>query len=140
MIQLLFVRKHTLGSVLIRLFTWSQWSHVVLLKGNETIGSEAWHGVVNRDIDDVLAETSKHAIVDIDVPYAQEAWDFAARQIGKSYDWNGIFGIATRNRAWQRADYWFCSELVEAALAAGGRRRFRRDLERITPQHSWMVL
>lgn len=46
---------------------------------------------------------------------------FAAAQIGKPYDWKGIWGFATRND-WENPDKWFCSELASAALLNAGIR------------------
>lgn len=56
-----------------------------------------------------------------------------------AYDWTAIFGMLLQ-RNWQEQDSWFCSELVEAALTAGGRQRFRDDVSRITPHQTWAVM
>jgi hypothetical protein len=44
-----------------------------------------------------------------------------------------------RSSRWADGGRWFCSELFEAALIAGGLVRFRLDAARITPGHAWMV-
>ena len=48
----------------------------------------------------------------------QEAmvWAFMLEQVGKGYDWPGIWGILRRKMR-ENPDKWFCSELVFAAYA-----------------------
>jgi hypothetical protein len=42
--------------------------------------------------------------------------------------------------AWDNPARWYCSELLEASLAAGGRLRWRLSKRGISPMESWMVL
>ncbi|HSW52712.1 MAG TPA: hypothetical protein VLG93_05745, partial [Sulfuricaulis sp.] len=76
--------------------------------------------------------------VKIDVPDEPAGYRFAARQIGKAYDWTAVIGHPFR-RAWNDPQKWFCSELAEAIIRAAKRIRFRTDLFRITPAHQYMV-
>ena len=76
--------------------------------------------------------------VDIDVPNELAAHAFLMAQVGKRYDWAAIVGFVVRRQI-QNPRRWFCSELVEATLAAGGKARFREKLSRVTPHHVWMI-
>ncbi|SNT08035.1 hypothetical protein [Pseudomonas segetis] len=143
-IRLLFTRRHHLGSLAIRTLTWSAWSHVDLI--DETsgvpvlIGAVAPHGVVIESLENRLSLASRAAVVEFPVADALAVIDAARRQLEKPYDWLGCAGIALRNRDWQQADSWFCSELVAWAFAAGKSPLFREDeVARITPQHLWML-
>jgi uncharacterized protein YycO len=141
-VQLLFCRSHGWSSPLLRLAMWSQWSHAAIILGDEMDGAaEATFtgGVHRSSVIDLFSRASKYAIVDVPCPNPKAAYEFTRAQYGKPYDFFGVIGVGL-HRNWQQDDSWFCSELVEAALAAGGNRRFRMGLQgRITPQHSWMV-
>lgn len=139
--RLIFTRQRSLTSLLIRWFTWSRWSHVAVQAGEHlVIDARFWgHGVRYRSVEQLLASASAHAIVDIDVPDEAAARRWLCDQIGKPYDWTAVLGLLWRAPGWARDDAWFCSELAEAALLAGGLSRFRQDASRITPEHCWMV-
>ena len=136
---ILFSRSRTLGSLLIRSATWSRWSHVCLATPDGTaIEATAAHGVQEVDVYDVIDRSSMVALGRVWCPDVPAAIAWARRQVGKPYDYFGALGLGL-HREWQQDDKWWCSELVEAALAKGGNLRFRHDLQRVTPQHSWMV-
>lgn len=134
------MRARSLSSWLIRVATWSEWSHCAIVTPNETVieSRALMGGVVEQPLADSLAHASEHRIVEVSTPDDAAGVAWARAQIGAPYDWTGVLGIALRRR-WADPDSWFCSELVEAALAAAGRLRFR-DVPRVTPQHSWMAL
>lgn len=143
-IRILFTRRHHPGSMAIRTFTWSPWSHVDLVDEAQAtpllIGAVAPHGVVVELMEQRLALASRAALVEFQVPDAKAILRAARDQLGKPYDWLGIAGLVTRRRDWQADDCWFCSELVAWAFAQGGAPLFRDDLVgRITPQHLWML-
>lgn len=137
----IYSRDHSLGSVLVRAGSWwAQWGHCGLVTPQGTvIEARAMNGVGEASLHNVQARSSKFTIVEVDCPDPAAAIAFARQQLGKPYDWGGIFGMVARE-PWARDDRWFCSELVEAALAAGGRRRFRLDVTRVTPSMSFHVL
>jgi uncharacterized protein YycO len=139
--QAIYVRRSNIGSVLLRFFTWSSWSHCGIVTLERTIiEAAAFHGVVERPYADFFADgVTDYAIKSIPLPDDAAAIAWARAQIGKPYDWNGVIGLALRRDSWQDDDAWFCSELVEGACAAGGRRRFVEQVERVTPQSSWAV-
>lgn len=131
-----------ISTPLLRLGAWSPWSHVALvMEGGESVidATFAHGGVQQRRIADVLAASSVHEFRDIECPDPAAAYAFARSQLGKPYDWRGTLGLAL-HRDWQQDDAWWCSELVEACIAAGGRPRFVRYARRLTQQHSYMVV
>ncbi|MBB2485395.1 hypothetical protein H5407_09165 [Mitsuaria sp. WAJ17] len=138
--KVIFCRKRTLGSWLIRAWSWSPWSHLVIVEDSEHVidSTFAHGGVRRRRLIDIVEEYS--VIEEIEIPLVDEqaALDFVRAQLGKPYDWTAIFGFLLR-RDWAEPDAWFCNELFEAAAVAGGRRRFRDDISHITPRESWMV-
>lgn len=137
--EAIFCRRHTAGSVLLRTFLWSSWSHCgIVLPDDTVVEARAFEGVVRRPVSHLIAESSKSQRREIPVPDDAAAYQFAIDQVGKPYDWRGVIGLGLR-REWDDPADWFCSELVEAAAAAGGRQRFVHQVQRVTPQHSWMV-
>ncbi len=142
MLRLVYTRHHSLASVLIRLVTWSPWSHVAIATEDGTvIESRALSGgVVERPISQALSGASRIEWVSVPCPDPEAAIAWARTQLGQRYDWSAAIGIGLHRR-WDRTGRWYCSELVEAALAQAGRPRFRSAaVSRVTPQMSYMVL
>ncbi len=138
--QAVFCRRRKLGSVLLRTALWSSWSHCGIVTPEDTvIEAAAFHGVRERPLAQFLADVSRYSVKTIALPDDARAIAFARAQIGKPYDWAGVIGLGLRRDDWQADSAWFCSELVEAAAAAGRRQRFVAQVWRVTPQHSWMV-
>jgi len=125
-------------AALIRTVTWSKWSHVALVDGDEAIEA-TWPAVRVAPLAEVIAKHSDHVIVDLPCPVPDEVIKAARSQVGKPYDLTALFGLLM-HRDWQEQDSWFCSELVAWAFAAAGQPIFRQDASsRITPQHLWML-
>lgn len=138
-LHVVYSRNHGVGSALIRLAAWGgKWSHAAILDGLDVIEARAWQGVVRTPLPIHCAHASRYEIVEIECPDPDAARRFAASQVGRRYDWGGVIGIPLRERI-ESPDRWFCSELVEAALIAGGRNRFRELPSRITPTASYLV-
>lgn len=137
---LLFTRRRHLGSWLIRLVTWSEYSHVdIIINDSFALGAIAGKGVTIRRIDDVLAISSKATLMELPDIDGRKVVDFLEKQLGKPYDWSGILGIWA-HRNWQEDDSWSCAELVAAASAAGGYSPFDSKFQhRITPQDLFML-
>jgi cell wall-associated NlpC family hydrolase len=143
-VRVLFTRRRHPGSLAIRTFTWSAWSHVDLLDVSSgqplLIGAVAPKGVVIEPLSYRLQHASRAALVEFKVGRTAAVLEAARSQIGKPYDWTGVAGLVTRSRDWQGEEDWFCSELVAWAIAQGGLPLFREPMVgRITPQHLWML-
>jgi len=136
--KVIFARNHRIGSLLIRLFTVGNWSHVGILTPHGVVETTWPRGVHLTPLKEFNARNSTTEVVDIGVPDELAAVRWLIAQLGKGYDWSAILGFMFRE-SWARPNRWFCSELLEGACIAGGRRRFREKLHRITPKHSWMV-
>jgi uncharacterized protein YycO len=131
---ILFSRDRGVFSALIRVATWSDWSHVDVVDGDHLIGALA-SGVARYPAAERISVSTATARMEVPLTAEQHrlALRFLAEQLGKPYDWAGIFGMPLR-RDWQQDDAWFCSELVAAACAFAGRPVTRRESGRVTPQ------
>ena len=136
--RVLFCTSQLPGAVMIRAVTWSDWSHVALVDGDEAIEA-TWPAVCVTPLADVIAKHSAHVIIDLPCRSSVEIIAAARSQVGKGYDLTALFGLLAR-RDWQEPDKWFCSELVAWAFSQGGSPLFRPEaMHRITPQHLWML-
>ena len=138
-VPIVFCRQHHPGSVLLRAFLWSAWSHCAIVDGQTVIEASARHGVRERPLADLLAESSRVELVTIQTSRAEAVLAAARTQIGKPYDWPGVLGIGFRRR-WQDSDSWFCSELVAWAFHTAGCPLFRLDAWRVTPRDLYAPL
>jgi len=111
----------------------------VLLDDNTVIEAAAFKGVVRGSFENFTKIYDRVIIQDLPLPNEEAAISFLLEQIGKPYDWTAIFGIVFRNGKWTDLAKWFCSELVEAAIKAGGLDRFKEDVSRIIPQYCWVL-
>lgn len=138
-IRLLFSTSRHPLSALIRACTWSTWSHVALVDGDEVIEATAPAGVRRYPVLAAIEHAKRAAVVDLPCRDPASVIEAAASQIGKPYDYAAIVGIGL-HRDWQQDDRWFCSELVAQAFEQAGQPLFRGEvLRRVTPQHLWML-
>lgn len=136
--QVVFCASRKIGSLAIRSVTWSKWSHVAIVDGDHVIEA-VWPHVRRRPLPELLAEHSRHAVVDLPCRSSAAAIAAARSQIGKPYDLTALFGLLM-HRDWQEADRWFCSELVAWTFDQAGSPLFRPEaMHRITPEHLWML-
>lgn len=136
--RVLFCTSKLPGAAIIRAVTWSDWSHVAIVDGDEVIEA-TWPSVRVAPLAEVLAKHSRHTFAEIHCQDAAAVIAAVRSQVGKPYDLTALFGMLMR-RDWQEADAWFCSELVAWAFAEAGAPLFRPEaLYRITPQHLWMI-
>lgn len=140
-VQVLFTRRHHLGSVAIRAATWSPWSHVdVILPGGRIIGATLESGVAVHSLESRILKASRAAVTDFPSRNPDAIYSALYSQISKKYDWTAILGMVLRNRNWQEDDSWFCSELIAWAFQEAGEPLFRENMvDRITPHHLWML-
>jgi len=141
MVRLVYARSRTLGGWLIRAAQW--WfpaSHVAI----ETRDGTLIHAVAGRGVveDEPGMFFGAYTVVDIvevlDVDEAA-AVAFARNQIGSGYDYKALLRFISKALGREDARRWQCVELVEAALEAGGRRRFRTPLSRVTVRQSYQA-
>lgn len=134
-IKVIFARNNKPISLLIRLVTWSRWSHCAVVDGNFVIEAKGGCGVVITPLTEFKKRYTDYAIADLPVIDSPEAArDRAMNELGKGYDMKSLFGILFRT-GWECGDSWFCSEHV--AHASGIFRAER--VSRITPEMVWSV-
>lgn len=136
-VTVVFTRKHSLGSTVLRAFQWSHWSHVALVSGLDVIEATATHGVRKVHLAEALVGVSKWEVAQLPCRDPELAFAAAESQVGKGYDWGMILGHPLR-QDWDCRDRWVCSELVTWAIREGGTRLFRVEPHRITPQHLYL--
>lgn len=130
----IFGRNHLPFSWLIRVFTWSRWSHcgVVVAGDTHVVEATAKHGVIITPIEEFKERYTDWQIAELPCDDVRLAHQRLKSQLGKKYDFGAIFGILLRT-GWNIEDKWFCSELT--AYAAN---TFREDrVGRITPEDIW---
>jgi hypothetical protein len=111
--KVIFARNNgSLISKVIRLYTWSDWSHVGIIDGEHVIEAIGGKGVAKTELkafelryDDTCI---RHIAGDIDK---------ARALIGKDFDQRGLWG-GLCHLGIQDPDKWFCSELVAHASDA----------------------
>jgi uncharacterized protein YycO len=137
-----FSRRTSLPSFIARFFTGgARWSHCGLLDVERNVVIEAlmFKGVVETPLAHWMLRYPSWERAAIACPNAAGAQAFARAQVGKGYDYLAVLGVPWRT-AWDNPARWYCSELIEAALAAGGRQRWRLEKRGVSPMESWMVL
>lgn len=121
-------------STAIRVATWSWASHVdFVLPSGRLLGATPGAGVSIRESADADADTVVRYEIRANKKQSASALASASSQIGRPYDYMGIFGLAVR-RNWQEQDSWFCSELIAWACAQAGIQLLVGDFWRITPR------
>ena len=140
MVRIAYVRSRTFGSWLIRAAQW--WfpaSHCALMTGGDTIiHSVAGRGVVEDSMRSFLDKYQVVDVVEVDADQ-DRALKFARSVIGSGYDYGAILRMVSKAFGSGKGHRYHCVELVEAALQAGGRRRFRISLDRVTVRQSYQA-
>jgi hypothetical protein len=138
-VSLLFSTSRHPMSAVIRACTWSNWSHVAVIDGDEVIEATAPAGVRRFPVVQAIDHAKRGQIVELPCLDPGAVIAAAASQLGKPYDYTAVLGLGI-HRDWQEEDAWFCSELVAWAFQHAGEPLFRADcLRRVTPQHLWML-
>lgn len=139
MIRIHFCKSNDVGGWLIRLFTWSRWNHVAIeIRGVvfEALTGGGVRAVPAKGYGDGWA--ASHSI-EIHPGQPSTLGDWLRGQVGKKYDWAALFSWPFRSR-WQKANRWFCSELVAQALYLSGVLEVSEAAHRVTPEDLWRRL
>ncbi len=141
--RLIYSRRATPSSVLLRIGQWwGPWTHCAVIDGEHVVESLASRGgVILSPLAEAVGRSSEYEVTDVPTPDDAAGIAWARSQVGRPYDWSGVFGLALRGRDWQGDDSWYCSELVERALVEAGLTgdlaRWRYGLCGITPCASY---
>ena len=137
--KILFCRSKDLVSWLIRMFTWSSWSHVAILTPEGTAIEATWPKVREVPVKTITDAHDEWRIVELPCADPDVAIRWARAQIGLRYDWTALAGFLVHHD-WSEPFRWFCSELAAAAFEESGSPLFRGEvMRRITPEHLWML-
>ena len=124
----------SLLSRLIRWRTWSKFSHAAWIKTDGSV-IEAWSPGGVRLVDNLSTRhTPGTTVLVYDVPGVNRevVEAFLVKQIGKPYDYWNILGFVFRGKI-HDPHKWICSELVFAALLAGGVRVLNAPAWKVSP-------
>lgn len=139
-VQILFTRRSLIGSLLIRAITWSAFSHVEIVIGDQVIGANMLTGVSLTPLKERLEKSSYAALVDMPCADPERLRALAMAQLGKGYDYLGLLGILLHSDRFQTDERFFCSEFVAWVFREAEMPLFRPELAgRETPQHIWML-
>lgn len=131
-----FTSKRHLGSRLLALLAQSEWAnHCMLFDGGMAHEAVCWHGVRYVPCDVSMRGVKMFQDMQLTVPDIDAMRAFLRSVNGAGYDWMGALGLPLlRSDNWQDPSKWWCSELILAALAAGGLQVIDfNDVERGTP-------
>ena len=115
-------------SVIIQGKTNSRWSHCAVVDPRDdqkvieaivTVPFMQKGGVVNGELKHLSEYHTRIHLLDVPLPNEQAASEFIIGQIGKGYDYSGLFGAALRRSDWQNPNKWYCSELPAMACKIG---------------------
>lgn len=133
-VTILFSRKRLPGSVILRAWMHSRFSHCAFVDtATGTVIEAVPGGVREYPLADTLNGASYYEIVQFPSNDPSLVLALAREQIGKPYDWKGVLGFWLR-RNWQDDSAFMCSELLAWAFAEAGEPLFRREAHRISPE------
>ena len=132
-----FCRSNTLASWLVRVFSWSEYSHVAIVSDDGRVVEAVWPRVRELSLDDFESDNGLTKFVAFPCADPAGALAWARSQIGKPYDLLAVVGFVM-HRDWTATRRWFCSEFVAMAFEEGHSPLFRdAALHRVTPQNLW---
>lgn len=139
-ITVVFTRRRSIGSLALRTWMHSRFSHCALLDPDTgTVIEAVASGVQERPLQDLIHDASHHEFVRIPCRNPWAVLAAAREQVGKPYDWKAILGFWLR-RSWQKEDAFICSELVAWALDVVGEPVVRREAYRVSPEALYLPL
>lgn len=141
-LPLIYGRDHSLTSLAIRAAQWwAPWSHVGVLddeRGN-VIEARMVHGVVATPVAEYLARYTATQRVAVACPDPAAGLDWARGEIGTGYDYGAVMRFVSSVLGRDHARRHHCVELVETAVIAAHRVRFRIPPHRITVRQSYIT-
>lgn len=119
---------------------WSKYGHCGVLHEDGVIEASAFKGVVVTPYDEFLTASTRYEVINIPAKDPEAVIAKMLTQVGKPYDWGGIFGIILRQRNWHDEGSWTCSELVAWAFEEAGQVLFRINSWRVKPQDIYLPI
>jgi hypothetical protein len=117
-----FSSKGHIGSEIAALLAQSkEFSHCMLIDEGMVYEAVTWKGVQYVPLKVSMKGIVRYQDMDVLVPDIEAMRAFLRDKLGAGYDWLGAVGLPVlRSGAWQDPERWWCSELILAALGAGG--------------------
>ena len=138
--KLILCRKPSLGSLLLRAYMGSRWSHAAIWddearKVHDTTLTQG--GCKTHDEAEFFSHyrLEDSRVIDLPVHDLAQARAWLAAQDGKGYDWMALVGILFRTGSWADDRRWFCSEELAAFFNDHCWPLFHEQAARITPYH-----
>lgn len=134
MIQFSFIQESDPGARFISWWTWSNFNHVDIITPKGHLGART-DGVKIRQPGYMGSYLKSWCVgvVGCDDQTRDKIFEFAYAQVGKSYDWLDLLGIAC-HQDWEERNTWICSALGIAAASAGGLKLLNTDkFNRVSP-------
>lgn len=111
MLKLIFGQGRSWRSRLIRLFTWSNWSHVAVIdEDNHVIEAAGGIGVRKIPLSAFQTKYPTH-----EIRFIPGDINKVRKEVGTRYDTGGLFGWLFSSSKLQDPEEWFCSEIVAYA-------------------------
>lgn len=134
-------------SYLVRLITWSNWSHVaILIDDNTVIESTAMkngnptNGVHFSTLEDFKSRATTWEIRSFEVDNPDAIITAAKAKVGTKYNFKSQIGMLLHIGSWQNSACTYCSEFVTDIFCVGGSPKFNEKFKaRIAPQHWYML-
>ena len=122
-------------SHLIKLVTWSKWSHIGLIAGNYVYEAVALKGVVKTPLSEFKDRyKGKWEIIEVEVDDVNAVYTRAKELLGCGYDYFGVFGFLVRLNLSASKRYQ-CAEFIAACLDIDEYKCYKA-----TPQGIWLYL
>jgi uncharacterized protein YycO len=129
--KVIFCRSWLPGSVLIRMLTFSKWSHVAVVTNGGVVIEAVWPRVRINTLEKLRSTHRVCEEREIDIPAESVNWLYL--QVGKPYDISALFAVLIPWRKWDEDDKWFCSELVARAMG------LFEESNRVSPQTLYLL-
>lgn len=126
--KILLTRSKGVLGAGIRLQTRSIVDHSALLFDRGIVIESTWPKVRQTKFPAWLRGRNRRLVEQYIIPGdldVDAVYDFARNQLGKPYDVSSVLRFVTRQQAHRKSHgWWFCSELIFAAIAKGGLELF----------------
>lgn len=138
-----FSSTKKIGSKFLEFFLFSKFSHTALIIDDMAYEARLIGGVQVKPEKDFAKENEGHLeyyTIKLTPEQKKRALDFSKKQVGKKYDFWGVFAFPFRKSSWQKDDKWFCSEYTAATLVHSGVINIKQKFNRINPRDLWILI
>ena len=133
--------KFKLAVTAIRIWRRSKYFHSEVVIGDKRITSHTETGVQIMDTTnwEYFEKYADLKEVEIDEKLIPSTLEFVKSNIGKGYDWKGIFFSQFFDFGIHNKDKFFCSEIVAEALKKCGNTKIKEQSNRLAPDELYKI-